>query len=92
MKLFHDILIQAHSASFRDGHDIFYVLTLAFCTCFLLFAWRLSLFARRVSTLESFRSWDIGDEQPANGQIWPSPQGSTGPINTAIVWMRLKPI
>jgi hypothetical protein len=89
LKLFHGILMQL---LFVMAMIFFMCLLLLFAHAFCFLRGAYARFAKTVSTLESFRSWDIGDEQPAKGQIWPSPQGSTGPINTAIVWMRLKPI
>lgn len=71
LKLFHDILMQL---LFVMAMIFFMCLLMLFAHAFCFLRGAYARFAKRVSTLESFRSWDIGDEQPAKGQIWPSPR------------------
>jgi len=71
LKLFHDILMQL---LFVMAMIFFMCLLMLFAHAFCFLHGAYARFAKRVSSLESFRSWDIGDEQPAKGQIWPSPR------------------
>jgi len=71
LKLFHDILMQL---LFVMAMIFFMCLLMLFAHAFCFLRGAYARFAKGVSTLESFRNWDIGDEQPAKGQIWPSPR------------------